>query len=76
MELDGVDRADGRASRGGERPGAAGLRRGASTGSTGDDPTLYHLMIDAIALGVDVCVDLIVAASESLTRDRAPAGSA
>jgi cytidylate kinase len=37
-------------------------------GVEGDDPTLYHLMIDAIKLGVDVCVDLIVAASESLTR--------
>lgn len=37
-------------------------------GIEGDNPTLYHLMIDAIALGVDVCVDLIVAASESLAR--------
>lgn len=37
-------------------------------GIDGDDPALYHLMIDAISLGVDVCVDLIVAASESLTR--------
>jgi cytidylate kinase len=38
-------------------------------GIEGDNPALYHLMIDAISLGVDVCVDLIVAASESLTRD-------
>jgi cytidylate kinase len=37
-------------------------------GIEGDNPTLYHLMIDAISLGVDVCVDLIVAASESLAR--------
>ena len=37
-----------------------------------DDPALYHLMIDAISLGVDVCVDLIVAASESLSRHAAP----
>ena len=37
-------------------------------GIEGDTPALYHLMIDAIPLGVDVCVDLIVAASESLTR--------
>ena len=29
---------------------------------------LYHLMIDAVSLGVDVCVDLIVAASESRVR--------
>jgi len=39
-------------------------------GIDGDSPALYHLMIDGISLGVDVCVDLIVAASESLTRDR------
>jgi len=44
-------------------------------GIEGDSPTLYHLMIDAISLGVDVCVDLIVAASESLTRDRLAAGA-
>lgn len=42
-------------------------------GIEGDNPTLYHLMIDAISLGVDDCVDLIVAASESLTRDPVPA---
>jgi cytidylate kinase len=41
-------------------------------GVDGDNPALYHLMIDAISLGVDVCVDLIVAASESMTRDPAP----
>jgi cytidylate kinase len=38
-------------------------------GIEGDNPTLYHLMVDAISLGVDVCVDLIVAASESLNRE-------
>ena len=32
-------------------------------GVDGDDPSLYHLMIDAPAIGVDACVDLIVAAS-------------
>jgi cytidylate kinase len=37
-------------------------------GIDGDDPALYHLMIEAVSLGVEVCVDLIVAASESLTR--------
>ena len=37
-------------------------------GVDGDNPQLYHLMVDAIALGVDVCVDLIVAASESRVR--------
>jgi cytidylate kinase len=34
-------------------------------GVDGDDPGLYHLMIDATAFGVDACVELIVAASES-----------
>jgi len=41
-------------------------------GVDADDRALYHLMIDAISLGVEVCVDLIVAASESLTRHPAP----
>jgi cytidylate kinase len=45
-------------------------------GIEGDDPALYHLMIDAISLGVDVCVDLIVAASESVTRQLVPTGPA
>jgi cytidylate kinase len=42
-------------------------------GVDGDDPELYHLMIDAVSLGVDVCVDLIVAASESKGRSDASA---
>jgi cytidylate kinase len=45
-----------------------------SYGIDGDNPRLYHLMIDAIALGVDVCVDLIVAASESRTLQATAAG--
>lgn len=32
-------------------------------GVDGDDPALYHLMIDATALDADACVELIVAAS-------------
>ena len=42
-------------------------------GIEGDNPRLYHLMVDAVALGDDVCVDLIVAASEA--RVRQPAGA-
>ena len=34
-------------------------------GVDGDNPQLYHLMVDAIAFGVDVCANLIVAASEA-----------
>jgi cytidylate kinase len=31
-----------------------------------DDPALYHLMIDATALGPDACVSLIIAAAHSI----------
>ena len=37
-----------------------------------DNPALYHRVIDVISLSVDVCVDLIVKPSESLTRDPVP----
>ncbi len=33
-------------------------------GADGDDPALYHLMIDATAFSVDACVELIVAAAD------------
>jgi cytidylate kinase len=36
-------------------------------GVDGDDPSLYHLVLDAIALGVDGCVELIVLASNFRT---------
>jgi cytidylate kinase len=42
-------------------------------GVDGDNPVLYHVMLDSIAFGVDVCVDLIVAASESRAGRRAQA---
>ena len=35
-------------------------------GVDGEDPDLYHLMLDSTALSVDACVEMIVAAS----RDR------
>jgi cytidylate kinase len=34
-----------------------------------DDPTLYHLMIDSTAIGIDACVDLIVRARTALAGD-------
>jgi cytidylate kinase len=37
-------------------------------GVDGDNPARYHLMIDAVALGVDVCVELIVAAAQARAR--------
>ncbi len=38
-------------------------------GVDGDNPALYHLMIDAVALGPDVCIELIVAAAEARARE-------
>jgi cytidylate kinase len=37
-------------------------------GVDGDDPSLYHLVIDATALDAETCVELIVAASRSRSR--------
>jgi cytidylate kinase len=34
-----------------------------------DDPSLYHLMIDSTAIGIDACVDLIVRARTALAGD-------
>ena len=38
-------------------------------GVDGEDPSLYHLMLDSTALAIDVCVDIISAASRARTRD-------
>jgi cytidylate kinase len=38
-------------------------------GVEGDNPRLYHLMIDPIALGLDACVELIVAAAQMRARE-------
>jgi cytidylate kinase len=75
MKLNGVDRAT--AARRVEANDQARRDYVRSVyGIEGDNPALYHLMIDAISLGVDVCVDLIVAASESLTKAPVAARSA
>jgi cytidylate kinase len=37
-------------------------------GVDGEDPSLYHLMLDSTALDLDTCVDLIVAASHARLR--------
>ncbi len=34
-----------------------------------DDPSLYHLMIDSTAIGLDACVDLIVRARNAVSGD-------
>ena len=41
-------------------------------GIDGDNPRLYHLTIDAIALGADVCVKLIVGAAEARVGQELP----
>lgn len=43
-------------------------------GIDGDNPRLYHLTIDAIALGTDACVELIVAAAQARVRQDLPSG--
>jgi cytidylate kinase len=42
-------------------------------GVDGDDPALYHLMLDTTAVGIDASVDLIVAASQARVREAAVA---
>ena len=43
-------------------------------GIDGDNPRLYHLMIDSVSAGVDVCVELIVAAARARIRQEIPSG--
>jgi cytidylate kinase len=70
MDWQGVDRETAtRAVKSNDRARRDYVR--SAYGVDGDNPQLYHLMVDAIALGVDVCVDLIVAASKA--RFRRPA---
>jgi cytidylate kinase len=64
MELEGVDRATaGHRVRSNDRARRDYVK--STYGIDGDNPHLYHLMIDAVSLGVDVSVDLIVAAAEA-----------
>lgn len=37
-------------------------------GVDGDDPGMYHLMLDSTALDLDLCVELIVTASKARIR--------
>jgi len=64
MELDGVDRATAaRRVKANDRARREYVKR--AYGVDGDNPTLYHLRIDAIVLGADACVELIVAAARA-----------
>jgi cytidylate kinase len=63
MEREGIDRASAaRQLKAHDRARRQYVQR--AYGVDGDDPGLYHLMMDSLAFGVDACVDLIVAASQ------------
>ena len=53
--------------------GSAYVRR--AYGVDGEDPALYHLMLDTTALELDTCVDLIVTAAHDRVRDSEAVGS-
>ncbi len=66
MEFEGVDRPTAaRLVRAHDRARRAYVQD--AYGVDGDDPRLYHLVLDAVALGVDGCVALIVLASNYRT---------
>ncbi len=67
MALEGIDRET--AERRQEAEDRARIRYVQDAyGVDGNDPSLYHLMIDSTALDLDTCVDLIVTASRARTR--------
>jgi cytidylate kinase len=68
MALESIDRET--AERRQEAEDRARIRYvGDAYGVDGEDPSLYHLMLDSTALDLDTCVDLIVAASRARTRE-------
>jgi cytidylate kinase len=72
MEIEGVDRKTAeRRQRANDRARIEYVRR--AYGVDPLDPDLYHLVLDSPALGLDTCVDLIVAASEARMRQAHPA---
>jgi cytidylate kinase len=73
MELQGVDRATAaRRLKANDRARREYVK--STYGIDGDSPRLYHLMIDAIALGADVCIELIVAAAQERVRQELASG--
>jgi cytidylate kinase len=73
MELQGIDRATAaRRVKANDRARRDYVK--STYGIDGDNPHLYHLMIDAIALDADVCVELIVAAAQARVRQQLPSG--
>jgi hypothetical protein len=72
MAIEGVDRETAKRRQVAEDEARVGYVRRAY-GVDGEDPGMYHLMLDSTALDLDVCVELIVAASKARTRDPRPA---
>jgi cytidylate kinase len=73
MELQGVDRETaGQRVKANDRARRDYVKN--TYGIDGDNPHLYHLMIDAISLGIDICVELIVAAARTRIRQEIPSG--
>jgi cytidylate kinase len=73
MEIEGVDQKTAeRRQQANDRARTEYVRR--SYGVDPLDPDLYHLVLDSPALGLDTCVDLVVAASEARMRQAYPAG--
>ncbi|MDQ3889238.1 MAG: cytidylate kinase-like family protein [Actinomycetota bacterium] len=73
MELQGVDRETAtRRVKANDRARRDYVK--STYGIDGDNPRLYHLMIDAIALGADVCVELIVVAAQARVPQEPPSG--
>jgi cytidylate kinase len=73
MEIEGVDQKTAeRRQQANDRARTEYVRR--SYGVDPLDPDLYHLVLDSPALGLDTCVDLVVAASEARMRQAHPAG--
>jgi hypothetical protein len=74
MEIEGVDRATAERRQEDEDAARRGyLRR--VYGVDGDDPSLYHMVLDSTTLELDVCVELIVTASRARIHDPRPTPS-
>jgi cytidylate kinase len=66
MALEGIDRETAeQRQRDEDRARSSYVRR--AYGVDGEDASLYHMVLDSTALGLDVCVDLIVAACKPRT---------
>jgi cytidylate kinase len=71
MVLDGIDHATARRRR--ELIDRTRMRYVRSAyGVDGEDPNLYHLILDSTAIDLDTCVDLIVMAGQARTRQPRP----